>query len=69
MQCKYNNEYIHEFMSIIFSLWCRNCLDCSYEESCPYSAKKVYIDKHVEKGWVDWPINVVQPKDPIGNSI
>ncbi|XP_021949002.1 uncharacterized protein LOC110846528 [Folsomia candida] len=42
-----------------------NCLDCSYEKSCPYSAKKIYIDNYVNKSWTGWPINVVQPKDPI----
>jgi len=41
------------------------CFDCAYEPSCPYSCKKIYIEPHVEKGWTGWPIDVVQPKDPI----
>lgn len=47
----------------------RNCLDCSYEQSCPYSAKKIYIEPHVNQGWTDWPINIVQPHEPIGKII
>ncbi|XP_037040573.1 uncharacterized protein LOC119077467 [Bradysia coprophila] len=43
-----------------------NCLDCPFEPSCPYSAKKIYIDefftKQNEKGW---PVNVVQPNGDI----
>ncbi|CAL8082801.1 unnamed protein product [Orchesella dallaii] len=37
-----------------------NCLDCAHEAQCPYSAKKIYIEPHLQ-GWVGWPIDVVQP--------
>jgi len=30
------------------------CLDCSYERSCPYSAKKIYLDP-VSQGQLGWP--------------
>ncbi|CCM04855.1 uncharacterized protein FIBRA_07048 [Fibroporia radiculosa] len=30
------------------------CLDCSYEQECPYSAKKIYLDP-VSKGQTGWP--------------
>ncbi|KAH9173455.1 hypothetical protein EDB89DRAFT_2157600 [Lactarius sanguifluus] len=30
------------------------CLDCTYEAQCPYSAKKVYLDR-VASGQVGWP--------------
>ncbi|KAH9049014.1 hypothetical protein EDB84DRAFT_1261525 [Lactarius hengduanensis] len=30
------------------------CLDCAYEAQCPYSAKKVYLDR-VASGQVGWP--------------
>ncbi|XP_070579449.1 putative oxidoreductase YteT isoform X2 [Ptychodera flava] len=33
------------------------CLDCSVEANCPYSAKKIYLDK-VEM-YREWPINVI----------
>ncbi|KAJ6643944.1 putative oxidoreductase YteT [Pseudolycoriella hygida] len=42
-----------------------NCLDCSYESSCPYSAKKIYIEEFRKNGNSQWPINVVQPKGNI----
>jgi predicted dehydrogenase len=31
------------------------CLDCTYEAQCPYSAKKVYLDR-VASGHVNWPV-------------
>ncbi|KAI0254923.1 hypothetical protein BJV78DRAFT_1120414 [Lactifluus subvellereus] len=31
------------------------CLDCTYERQCPYSAKKVYLDR-VALGYTDWPV-------------
>ncbi|KAM4703143.1 putative oxidoreductase YteT [Rhinophrynus dorsalis] len=34
------------------------CLDCSVEETCPYSAKKIYLKKG-EKGNFSWPVSVV----------
>jgi len=37
------------------------CLDCPHMESCPYSAKKIYIDMWHERGCpeFDWPFNKV----------
>ncbi|KAH9062177.1 streptomycin biosynthesis protein StrI [Lactarius vividus] len=32
------------------------CLDCTYEAQCPYSAKKVYLDR-VASGEVGWPVS------------
>ncbi|CAH2319782.1 PREDICTED: uncharacterized protein LOC108697669 isoform X1 [Pelobates cultripes] len=34
------------------------CLDCSVEETCPYSAKKIYLEK-AEMGMFCWPTSVV----------
>ncbi|XP_076848084.1 putative oxidoreductase YteT [Brachyhypopomus gauderio] len=34
------------------------CLDCSAEADCPYSAKKIYLDR-VKMGWTRWPVSVV----------
>lgn len=36
------------------------CLDCPVESDCPYSAKKIYLDR-VKRGWVRWPVSVVCP--------
>nr|XP_033777288.1 uncharacterized protein LOC117348848 isoform X2 [Geotrypetes seraphini] len=35
------------------------CLECSVEQTCPYSAKKIYLTDHAEKGRYGWPVNVV----------
>lgn len=34
------------------------CLSCSVEASCPYSAKKIYLDR-VTRGEVGWPVSVL----------
>ena len=39
-----------------------NCLSCAYEPSCSYSAKKIYLDKHLAKGKVGWPVKIVNPE-------
>ncbi|MFT7804507.1 uncharacterized protein LOC108924868 isoform X2 [Arapaima gigas] len=36
------------------------CLDCAVEETCPYSACKIYLER-VKKGLVGWPTSVVCP--------
>ncbi|XP_061639705.1 putative oxidoreductase YteT isoform X1 [Phyllopteryx taeniolatus] len=36
------------------------CLDCSVEDTCPYSASKIYLDR-VKKGHTGWPISVICP--------
>ncbi|KAJ6658858.1 hypothetical protein lerEdw1_019781 [Lerista edwardsae] len=34
------------------------CLDCVVEESCPYSAKKIYLERG-KQGNFSWPVSVV----------
>ncbi|XP_070207390.1 putative oxidoreductase YteT isoform X2 [Littorina saxatilis] len=34
------------------------CLDCSIESQCPYSAKKIYLDR-VKQGHTSWPVSVI----------
>ncbi|XP_077441443.1 2,7-anhydro-N-acetylneuraminate hydratase isoform X2 [Vanacampus margaritifer] len=36
------------------------CLDCSVEDTCPYSASKIYLDR-VKKGNTGWPTSVICP--------
>jgi predicted dehydrogenase len=36
------------------------CLDCSVETRCPYSAKRIYLDKY-DTGFRSWPLDVVAP--------
>lgn len=39
-----------------------NCLSCPVESSCMFSAKKIYLDRHLEKGLTDWPVKIVNPE-------
>ena len=39
-----------------------NCLSCPHESSCDYSAKKIYLEKHLEFGNTDWPVKIVNPE-------
>lgn len=39
-----------------------NCLSCPAEPQCIYSAKKIYIERHLAKGNAGWPVNVVDPE-------
>ncbi|KAI8772164.1 oxidoreductase YteT [Biomphalaria glabrata] len=34
------------------------CLECSIEPNCPYSAKKIYLDR-LAKGGSGWPVSVI----------
>ncbi|XP_060614723.2 putative oxidoreductase YteT isoform X1 [Anolis sagrei] len=34
------------------------CWDCSVEQTCPYSAQKIYMEP-AKKGYFDWPVSVV----------
>lgn len=34
------------------------CVDCRYQETCPYSAVKFYISK-IRRGETSWPVNIV----------
>ena len=43
----------------------RSCLECPAEPTCPYSAKKIYLDAY-ERGCTTWPVDVVQPNGLIG---
>ncbi|CAG8587165.1 7062_t:CDS:10 [Gigaspora margarita] len=45
----------------------KNCLECKIESTCPYSAKKIYIDNCYKKGVVSWPVNVVTDIPDIEN--
>ncbi|XP_053173197.1 putative oxidoreductase YteT isoform X2 [Scomber japonicus] len=36
------------------------CLDCSVEATCPYSARKIYLDR-VKQGHTGWPVSVICP--------
>ncbi|KAL8777408.1 MAG: hypothetical protein Q9194_002566 [Teloschistes cf. exilis] len=38
-----------------------NCFSCSHEQSCDWSAKKIYIEKLYDKGHKDFPVCVVVP--------
>jgi hypothetical protein len=39
-----------------------NCLSCPIESSCLYSAKNIYVENSVNKGILDWPVDVVVPE-------
>ncbi|KAH6616273.1 streptomycin biosynthesis protein StrI [Boeremia exigua] len=38
-----------------------NCLSCAHEPDCAYSAKRIYVARHLAQGVTDWPVNVVVP--------
>jgi hypothetical protein len=40
----------------------KNCLSCAYEPNCEYSAKKIYLDKHLARGNTGWPVKIVNPE-------
>ena len=39
-----------------------NCLTCRHEPNCMYSAKKIYLEKELQKGNAHWPVNIVNPE-------
>lgn len=39
-----------------------NCLQCPIQETCSYSASRIYHDKQLAKGNTDWPVNIVNPE-------
>ncbi len=43
------------------------CTSCKYVDSCPYSAKKIYVDMWKESGCPDnkWPMNVITDAYPL----
>lgn len=38
-----------------------NCLTCPAEQTCLYSAPKIYLKTHLAKGHTGWPVNIVCP--------
>jgi predicted dehydrogenase len=36
------------------------CLSCTYEQKCPYSAKKIYLG-FISRGQTGWPVSVITP--------
>jgi predicted dehydrogenase len=38
-----------------------NCLACPVERECVYSAVRIYKERHLLKGLVDWPLHIVAP--------
>lgn len=43
------------------------CMDCKYVDTCPYSAKRIYIDSYVAQGCPaeTWPQNIVVIDTPL----
>ncbi|KAF2761165.1 streptomycin biosynthesis protein StrI [Pseudovirgaria hyperparasitica] len=39
-----------------------NCLSCPIEQDCIYSARKIYVERRLEKGDTDWPVSIVNPE-------
>jgi hypothetical protein len=39
-----------------------NCLSCEHESGCKYSAKKIYLERHLNKGDAGWPVKIVNPE-------
>eukprot|EP01138_Halocafeteria_seosinensis_P011419 gb/GECG01011663.1/.p1 GENE.gb/GECG01011663.1/~~gb/GECG01011663.1/.p1 ORF type:complete len:903 (+),score=99.73 gb/GECG01011663.1/:1-2709(+) len=39
------------------------CLDCAIEENCPYSAKKIYLDR-AKYGDYGWPVSIILDDEP-----
>lgn len=39
-----------------------NCLACPIEQSCIYSAKKIYLERFLRNGKTDWPVKIVNPE-------
>lgn len=39
-----------------------NCLSCPIEEDCMYSAKRIYLEKHLQHGDTGWPVKIVNPE-------
>lgn len=38
-----------------------NCLSCPIEQTCMYSARKIYYERKLAKGIVKWPVDIVVP--------
>lgn len=44
------------------------CLDCKIERECPYSAKKIYLER-IERGHTDWPVSVIVDGHPTVDNV
>ncbi|MGN1095246.1 MAG: Gfo/Idh/MocA family protein [Eubacteriales bacterium] len=44
----------------------KRCTECKYIDSCPYSAKRIYIDK-LENGKYNWPSQIITPVRPLND--
>ena len=42
------------------------CINCSIESSCPYSAKRFYMDR-LERKQLGWPLDVMSPEMTLGS--
>ncbi|KAK8252462.1 streptomycin biosynthesis protein StrI [Phyllosticta capitalensis] len=40
-----------------------NCLSCPMEKDCTFSAKKIYVERHLRKGKAKWPVKIVNPEN------
>ncbi|KAF2262791.1 streptomycin biosynthesis protein StrI [Lojkania enalia] len=40
----------------------KNCLSCPHEEDCLYSAKRIYLERHLRYGNTGWPVKIVNPE-------
>ena len=47
------------------------CMDCRYIDSCPYSAKRIYLDMWEKWGKPEnaWPMNVITPQIPLNAQV
>jgi predicted dehydrogenase len=41
-----------------------NCLSCPLQDTCMYSAKRIYHDRHLAKGKTAWPVDIANPEVP-----
>lgn len=39
-----------------------NCLSCPIQETCIFSAPRIYNDRHLAKGLAKWPVDIVNPE-------
>lgn len=39
-----------------------NCLSCPINDTCIYSAPRIYVEKQLAKGIVKWPIKIIKPE-------
>jgi len=44
------------------------CMDCAVEQDCPYSAKRIYLER-VKNGHKKWPVHVLVEEEPTVENI